>query len=890
MGRTKKIYDALWAKHVELQNKSKSADRSIMSYLIYLQKLPVCEATQEQMEQLGKDSKTSVSPMTSTKDAPTDYKELKDLKDDAASIASAISSLTWTWHSHREANKRIFSNSLDILRRQMPHIGNSLEARRKVEIHVEVLRELNERNGFLSDIVIEYLVEYLLTPITAGSSTTSKMIELHEVSAKSSNWLPLFLVFLVCQKCCSPQRLLREVFEPILKQCLDDLQQTKPLRYLPCYANAILMTHMLLAVNDSEDIVEDCFLTVQDLNCLAAVREHDLAAQDSAKVCFNMLTLLAQINTATKSQPTQQNNDLRRFICEMTEKVLNVLTKGRSWLKRSWLFHKTSKKVYQTLICPWLTTEKQRLLEKAQAATSQPAKSIPDKKKRGPVAANTLEKRIDILCPTLEVYHRMYCWNSLKDCRYVPHDLNTFRESLVDIFSNVETLRLDLCEIRLLLLFEQVELGKQKQSKHGTSANLSPESDSKANPEDPYVETFVTFLFDRLLTNVKFCESILQLVKILPTDMASALLKGACVLIERLLPCEDDSQPLVAARASQPELTQALISDFEAMDAFVKLFVACVQIIEKARKTRQGGQNVKPKDDEQLNILIFAANRLLHQFRWFDANIKVFQVMEECQIEFTPAKLVLDSMSNNVTSAVDAVRHRKIAGVKEEHEKGVLLTMELLRASLFLPLRLLVPLTPTILSHPQACQLEAQPQLAIPDIFADRVNRIMPFQVHNVYCAQLQLATSQKATASLKGASPAYSVMNAYQSHFRPWEWLEDWHDYAAGQPPGNSGGATVVNVSSSTGLALLNNTPLSLAFFGACRLDGCADVTYKKLFKTGWRPASLTASSTTMLSAAVPVGSISDVQELNSAKRKSDSVSSDDFSAEGASKRSRLS
>ena len=84
----------------------------------------------------------------------------------------------------------------------------------------------------------------------------------------------------------------------------------------------------------------------------------------------------------------------------------------------------------------------------------------------------------------------------------------------------------------------------------------------------------------------------------------------------------------------------------------------------------------------------------------------------------------------------------------------------------------------------------------------------MPFQVGNIYSSNLFPATQTAVGTSV--------VVNSYHNYFKPLEWIEE------------SGSLTT---------SPLNDTPISLAMFGAVKLlNGPKELTYKSLYITGWR------------------------------------------------------
>ncbi|KAI1317908.1 RNA polymerase II mediator complex subunit [Mortierella claussenii] len=153
---------------------------------------------------------------------------------------------------------------------------------------------------------------------------------------------------------------------------------------------------------------------------------------------------------------------------------------------------------------------------------------------------------------------------------------------------------------------------------------------------------------------------------------------------------------------------------------------------------------------------------------------------------------------------------------------------------------------------------------SIPTVFASRIFRILPFQQHNVYFTGLRVAGNSGAKGAHKEIQP------------RPWDWLEDCVgdvDQTSNQQPSQSpalglglsdsgstssglangdsglGGSSSSFMSASSSLSLLassssalpslgdnvNNTSISLTFFGAKQIRKAADgTTYETQFNLG--------------------------------------------------------
>ncbi|KAI8059264.1 hypothetical protein BC940DRAFT_282083 [Gongronella butleri] len=257
-------------------------------------------------------------------------------------------------------------------------------------------------------------------------------------------------------------------------------------------------------------------------------------------------------------------------------------------------------------------------------------------------------------------------------------------------------------------------------------------------------------------------------------------------------------------------------------------------------------------DTKKMDLL----KTLYQQVRRFLNHLQVYQVMQDTHSSYTKALATLDLTKNNPDAAITLLTTEGIT--LDVPDPGI--SLQDLRTSLLIRLRLVIPFVSLIWEFPKADECDAQawinvlvlllgnpivhgngsqerffefvldlvsliidevpkemrkltltllsnlqPELThVPLIFQSRVHRILPFSTHNIY-----LTPSRISSQLILGSHAAPSDPLQQQAHLeacmdqsRPWEWIEDY----VSDPPHD------------------NDTPINLAFFRARksrRVDG---------------------------------------------------------------------
>ncbi|KAI8911772.1 hypothetical protein EDD86DRAFT_264460 [Gorgonomyces haynaldii] len=213
MGQTKNIFDCVYDHYYEQRKDGGHIDPLYLSFLESFQ-----VTSSEAQAQIEKDrgllkKKTG----SSSKDVPNEFKDLRDLQDPSA-VSSAVSSLAWKY-TGKLAMKRIFQYALKIL-----EPGNIVPLQ-------QVLVGLHERNGLMSQAIIEHLKE-----LSGSNDTGSGLFKPPFQDGWHNHFV--FLVHLLAQGCLSPERFLKDFMYPICAKTPDHC--TNLLR------NTILLLRILL--------------------------------------------------------------------------------------------------------------------------------------------------------------------------------------------------------------------------------------------------------------------------------------------------------------------------------------------------------------------------------------------------------------------------------------------------------------------------------------------------------------------------------------------------------------------------------------------------------------------------------------------------------------------
>ncbi|KAG2234880.1 hypothetical protein INT48_000543 [Thamnidium elegans] len=260
---------------------------------------------------------------------------------------------------------------------------------------------------------------------------------------------------------------------------------------------------------------------------------------------------------------------------------------------------------------------------------------------------------------------------------------------------------------------------------------------------------------------------------------------------------------------------------------------------------------------------------VFRQISRFKSGMSIYKVMQGSNVCYSDAANALLLVKNNVDMAIALLVTEGLPeSMGDEVIDAMKLSLQDIRASLLIRLRLVVPFASLIWEHPKEdeCDIlewirvlvpllgnpvvhgngsqerffefaldfvsllidEVPKELkkaslillgsmhseltSVPAMFHSRVKRIMPFLTHNVYLANTRLASSMLGLPPTNDPQLQQQHLETCLDQSKPWEWLED---YASDPPHDNDG-------------------PISLSLFSA-RKSKRVDNTYVRWFKFGF-------------------------------------------------------
>ncbi|KAJ3041194.1 RNA polymerase II mediator complex subunit [Rhizophlyctis rosea] len=223
------VVECLLQKNREVRSKTgQPPDGRIVRYLNSLLDIPSCQITSAEREELEKDVvtlSTPTKPPVNIKDIPHEFPDLRDLQYDVISVASAVSNLKWHWEGNVEAMRRIFVYTVEVTRKFVASAGgkSSISIRRRIELYVSVLRDLDDRSRILPGVVAGYLKDTYLHVFTVpGTTVNVAKAELFSDS-RGSEWFKDFLGCLVRSGCCDLKGFVEEFVRVVVRKCGDEL-------------------------------------------------------------------------------------------------------------------------------------------------------------------------------------------------------------------------------------------------------------------------------------------------------------------------------------------------------------------------------------------------------------------------------------------------------------------------------------------------------------------------------------------------------------------------------------------------------------------------------------------------------------------------------------------
>ncbi|TPX30202.1 hypothetical protein SmJEL517_g06180 [Synchytrium microbalum] len=868
------IFTAVYNKHSELRKSQKHDRNLILSYLIELMKIPESGANAAQKQELTLQH-DEPPPVSGKKETPAVFDDIRKLQDDYLTIATAISNLTWSYQSSKEAVKRVFLYVIENLRRLVSSSKSIYEFRRIMEINVEVLRVLNDRCLFLDDVIIECLQEIVLTLSNGGVQQPRQLSELltNHTDEKSS-WMLSFLALLMISRIVTAARVLRDFVDVVVKRATDE--GLNPL-FTPLYINVIRLAHIVLGVSDTEDLAPGLFLTTQELQSMSTIRQSDLMSGEPPVAPFRTYLLISRLSTS----PSILADDAKtKLVVACLDEFKNSIYNKSSWLKRVCL----DKPVWAYKVMVAVSTEvDSSLLSKGPEASIRHFANCAIFQHLVSEDSDTDFVSSNAAAPSQQPHHH-----------HQPHQrltIESCRDSFAHVLRKMNDWTFDRPWIELQFILDRIVAFGESQA--GTSSLM-------------YFDCFVDLLFERLLepsTHIRFFS---RLVEGLRWEVLSRFLQQISWLLEGILPLPPGYRhdPASPRAVMVSKWSTALAGDERCLKVFMDVAVLAIQTADRCRVNGDGRYGPE---------LIAMAKALLTQLQWFESKIPVFDLMEICSLSFQEASRFWQQCNYSLQSALENVRQGRLAIEKGSEQHAFIGEI---RAMLYLRLRLILPLIPVLLENAQDSNLvslvqtlvclmtarishgmgteeklfelildivswisdevpkelknsllavlrDLQPQLCIPEKYLERIQRMLPFQIQNPHVKRLltvvyppssnTLMSSSSSSLSSLALLPATASLVVSSSHFKPWEWVESSAIVAGPQELdfNLSSSATAAAASAATHPEVVNDGPISLSLFSASvrvpfseddEETGGMSLMYNRLFEDGWQPGDITA------------------------------------------------
>ncbi|KAJ3040604.1 hypothetical protein HK097_002517, partial [Rhizophlyctis rosea] len=180
----------------------------------------------EEKDELAKALDVLVTPSRpiNTAEIPNDFTELRNLQPDAISVASCISNLKWHWEFNQEATRKIFLCVVDVLRKYAAAARSFLHFRKRMDLYITVLRDFDDRQKYLPEIVSAYLKDTYLQVFTVPGMTVNVAKAELFADAGSSRWFREFLVALYASGVGVTRWVVAEFVGAVVRKCSEELR------------------------------------------------------------------------------------------------------------------------------------------------------------------------------------------------------------------------------------------------------------------------------------------------------------------------------------------------------------------------------------------------------------------------------------------------------------------------------------------------------------------------------------------------------------------------------------------------------------------------------------------------------------------------------------------
>ncbi|KAI9312669.1 hypothetical protein BX666DRAFT_1985405 [Dichotomocladium elegans] len=832
------VAQLIWAKHQSLQNRG-IRERCLMMFMVQLvqEGYRITDEVRTKLQHdlhfkpknkaqyLGRSVLSIDSELNQITRSPT----MTNVQNAVEVICSHQSNAsTWLYPMFSSAFQALqqYSKEKDMVNIAM--LGNReelFEFRKRILSIVDFIKSVADRttlSGQLDDIVVQWLLDHYST------SNPAVFNDLYQ----ENTWFPLFLAMLVVRRLVSIDMLLkhfvlpwfgvinREAQQRCESQWIETTAETKQLRQ--ACKNLVILVRMLV-VQEQPEFESPWALRTEEIFQIEVQRQPQLAINlDKLDNLFGLVRSTVSIvsNLPFSSSLIQELLKLRTDLLQL------------EWFRRACTRDVNS--IYNHF------------------ATSNVAAVGGE----GEIRKKMLNIVDELIGGNM---------NAENECResMIPTDLtHNFGERLQAVFANLSQWNEEQCRVQLNLLLDNIMVSPTQTSNDNLAVvpmDMSPAPSATLNntsiDTNKELDMFVKFFFDAVLSSAnehdlpattdtqRRFEFLRNLIQGLRKPVLLALLNRGVRMLEGI-GAEDIGFPYTVLLTSSENDT-----GFSGPQ-YAKQCQAFYYIM----------QHLLAKDVWSDSEKIELIKSLFRQVEQFKSATVVYKVMESANhASFSEASRALQQAKN----VEQAVMLLKVEGVSEQSDvqqaTAPRVTLNDLRMSLLLRLRLMVPFASLIWEHPKEDECDilewvrvlvpllgnpivhgngSQEQTfefvldlvsllidevptdlrkknlnhlssmhnelsGVPAMLHCRVKRILPFLTYNVYLSNTRLASALLNRSSTSAAG-ANSDLQQQQQHLemcmeqsKPWEWLED---YASEHPPHD------------------NDVPISLGLFNGRR------------------------------------------------------------------------
>ncbi|KAG0946548.1 hypothetical protein G6F57_003198 [Rhizopus arrhizus] len=826
-----RVIQAVWTKHVNLCSRGEK-DRNIMMYMVQLvqEGYQMDDLSRSQLQQELQIKSKTRSHYTNNLSVKSELMQLtKDFH--VSSIQMVAESLSLPSQNAAGWIGIILENAGDVLRMigKEKGIDKEIKSYRHGRFLSQALFEFHRLLRTLALIIKQVVNATILT----GQADNAVIYWLwnnevvQEDMYQENSWVPLFVITLVANNVIALDTLIKSFAIPWFERIGQEGQQqfcSEDTKLNVFCQNLIVLIRLLVIQNDNEPKSEEASLSwplrIEEFFQLEVQRQMNLASSlDRIDPLFGLMErmILIATNLPLSSSLLQDLVMLRADLLQIP------------WFRQACL--RDLNGVYQRF-------------------ASREAEAVTEKR---------LKKKM------LSIVEELIGGDLVASQSIIQDTAPNFIDKLHKVFLNVSQWNEAQCRVQMNLLLDNISLydvnSQNPNNPHilGDDLSMDITSDIGVSPPNKDLQSFVSFFYDVVLADGHFERAATQrrfqffknLIHELRKPVLSELLAHAVRLLEG-----DPAQAFPDSVLLMPPSEQHAPFDSNTFAYRSQAFLNMTQ--------HMLAENVWPIEKK-----VDLVKTVFQQILRFRNSLSVYKVMQSVNISFAEASAALQATKNNTDMAITMLLTEgslESTLVEMDHERK--LSLQDIRTSLLLRLRLIVPYISLIWEHPneKECdilgwirtlvQLLGSPLVhgngsqerffefildfvsilidelprklkreslhilnamqhelsSVPEMFQGRVKRIMPFTAHNIYLNSTHLASSLLGLQPSNDVQQQQEHLQACLEQSKPWEWLEDY----VNETPHD------------------NDAPISLTIFNALKPKS-VDSTYIKWFKYGF-------------------------------------------------------